>query len=110
MVLKLVAQILASSIRSNGFDFLAKLILNFVLKIFELFKGLRFGTHQIDISISTIIFRKRNEISVASSCLYAHRSTYIGMYEFQQVVGPLSYLGERHLCHLSKQTRLSTPI
>src|SRR5665213_3097122 len=67
MVLKLVAQILASSIRSNGFDFLAKLILNFVLKLFKLFKGLRFGTHQIDISISTIIVRKRNEISVASS-------------------------------------------
>src|SRR5688572_30122930 len=81
MIDKFVAQILASMIRSQGLNFLATLIFNFILKFLELFKGFRLVPHQVGISISTKIISKSYEVLVPSSGCRAHWSTYIGMYK-----------------------------
>src|SRR5688572_13484442 len=101
MIAKLVAQILASTIRSQGLNFLATLIFNFILKFLELFKGFRLVPHQVDIAISTKIISESYEVLESSSSRRAHWSAYIIMYEFQQVYCSLRKSCERRLGHLA---------
>ena len=69
MVIKFLAQIFATSIRSKCLDCLAKLILYFLLKRFEHFKLFRFMSHQVDITISAEVISKCNEVLVTSSSI-----------------------------------------
>ena len=64
MIIKLLAHVLTSTIRSQKFYSLAELILNLVLKLFELFKSFRLVPHQIDISISTQVIDKSHEVLI----------------------------------------------
>src|SRR4051812_30371424 len=85
MIAKFVNQIFTSTIRSQGLYFLATLILYLTLKLLELFKIFGLLLHQVDITISTEIISESNEVVISSSGCRAHWSTYISMYEFQQV-------------------------
>src|SRR3954469_10996679 len=85
MIAKFVTQIFTSTIRPQGLYFLPMLILYFTLKLLELFKSFRLMPHQVDITISSEIISKSNEVVISSSGCRAHWSTYISMYEFQQV-------------------------
>src|SRR3954462_5653630 len=80
MVIKLMAHVLASSVRPKKLYFLAELILCFILEFFELFKGFRLMFHQVDISIPTQIISKGNEVLITTPGCRAHWSTYITMY------------------------------
>src|SRR3954463_9022531 len=77
MVIKLMAHVLASSVRPKKLYFLAELILCFILEFFELFKGFLLMFHQIDISIPTQIISEGNEVLITNSSRRAHWSTYI---------------------------------
>src|SRR4051812_3119562 len=80
MVIKLMAHVLASSVRTKKLYFLAELILCFILEFFELFKGLRLMFHQVDISIPTQIISEGNEVLITTPGCRAHWSTYITMH------------------------------
>ena len=82
MIIKLLAHVLTSMIRSQKLYSLAELILNLILKLFELFKSLRLVPHQIDISISTQVAGKSHEVLIATSGSCAHWTTHIIMYKF----------------------------
>src|ERR1043165_3199517 len=106
MIIKLLTQIFTSTIRSQKFDRLAELILYFILKLLELFKGFRLMPHQVDISISAQVVGESHEVLVTTSSSRAHWSTHISMYEFQQVGRPLATLCKRCLGHLAVAPRL----
>src|SRR3954463_10802901 len=113
MIIKLLTQIFTSTIRWQKFDRLAELILYFILKLLELFKGLRLVPHQVDISISAQVVGESHEVLVTTSSSRAHWSTHISMYEFQQVgrfsqlfaKGVLVILPSRHDSHVSNDSK-----
>src|SRR6266540_478923 len=107
MITKLLAQIFTSTIRSQKFNCLAQMILYFILKFFELFKGFRFMSHQVYITISTEVISEGNEVlkPISSNC--AHWSTYIRMYEFQQVFCSFTDTGERRFGYFTQYTRFA---
>jgi hypothetical protein len=80
MHLKLVAQILALSIRMKVLDLLIKLIFDIILKFLELLKGFRLIFHQIDIPIST---QEGHKVTITIAHRDDHQSTHIGMYNSQ---------------------------
>src|SRR3954468_4497306 len=100
MIIKLLTQIFTSTIRSQKFDRLAELILYFILKLLELFKGFRLVPHQVDISIYAQVIGESHEVLVTTSSTRAHWFTHISMYEFPLVVRPLTTLCKRCLGHL----------
>ena len=55
----------------TGFYTFAKLVLHFILELFELFKGLRFMPHQIDVAIfaaiSAEVIRESYEVAITTS-------------------------------------------
>src|SRR6187399_269867 len=98
-----MTQIFTPTIRSQELYFSVTLILNLILKFFELFKGLRLVFHQIDIPVSTQVIREGENITVASASLNTHWTAHIGMYDFQQVGCSLHCSGERSLGHLAQE-------
>jgi hypothetical protein len=66
-----------------------------------------FVPHQVDVSTSTQVVGKSNEILKNTSGHEAHWSTYISMYKSQQVTDPLTVTSEMCFSHLPKQTRLA---
>src|ERR1043165_7926854 len=91
MIAKLVNHILATTIRSKVLDFLSELIFDFTLKFLELFKGFRLVLHQVNIPISTQVISKGHEVTKNIACGGVHGSTYICMYDPQQVIRMLHY-------------------
>ena len=85
MKTKLVTQIFSSTIRSQKFYFLVTMIFHFTLKFFELFKCFRLMFHQVDILISAQIICEDQKIMIPVASLNIHRTTYISMYDFQQI-------------------------
>ena len=83
MIIKLLAHVLTSTIRSQKLYSLVELILNLILKLFELFKSFQLVPHQIDISISTQVIGKSHEVLIVTSSSCAHWSTHITVYQFQ---------------------------
>src|SRR4051812_3033427 len=82
---KMIAKFMTQIFTSMTFYFLATLILYLILKLLEPFKSFRLMLHQVDITISTEIISKSNEVVISSSGCRAPWSTYISMYELQQV-------------------------
>src|SRR4051812_19376552 len=104
MLVKLVAQIFTSSIRSKKFDFLATLIFYFLLKLFKLLKSFRLMFHKINITITTQVISKGYKVEESTACRCTHRTTYIRMYYFHQVTCPFNISIERCFGHLSRKT------
>src|SRR3954465_10448942 len=67
------------------------MIFHFTLKFFELFKCLRLMFHQVDIPISAQIICEGEKIMIPAASLNIHRSTYISMYDFQQICCSLHF-------------------
>src|SRR3954466_15721233 len=85
MKTKLVTQIFSSTIRSQKLYFLVTMIFHFTLKFFELFKCFRLMFHQVDIPIYVQIICEGQKIMIPAASLNIHRTTYISMYDFQQI-------------------------
>src|SRR3954468_20842895 len=90
------------SYRSN-FYFLVTMILYFTLKFFELFKRFRLMFHQVDIPISAQIICEVLKIMILVASLNIHRTTYISMYDFQQIYCLLHCSGEQCFSHLAQE-------
>ena len=72
-------------------------------EVFELFKCFRLMFHQVDIPISAQIIREGQKITISASSLNIHRTTYICMYDFQQICCSLHSSGERSFSHLAHE-------
>src|SRR3990170_1475975 len=103
MKAKLVTQIFASAIRSWKFYFLVTMIFYFTLKFFELFKCFRLMFHQVDIPISAQIICEGEKITIPAVSLNIHWTTYISMYDFQQICCSLHSSGERRFSNLAHE-------
>ena len=79
------------------------MILHFTLKYFELFKCFRLVFHQVDILISAQIIREDQKIMIPTASLNIHRTTYISMYDFQQICCSLHSTGEWCFSHISHE-------
>src|SRR3954470_13384517 len=79
-------------------------ILDLTLKFLELFKGFRLVLHQVNIPISTQVISKGHEVTKTIACGDVHGSTYICMYDPQQVIHMLHYSIEWIPCHFSHET------
>jgi hypothetical protein len=102
MCAKLKTQVLSTAIGSEMLDFPIKLILNFTLEFFELFKRFRLVFHQIDITVSTQVISEGDEVTITIACRNAHWSTYVCMYDPQQIRRPFNETFERcpgHFAH-----------
>src|SRR3954465_11053905 len=87
----------------RNFYFLVTMILYLTLKFFELFKRFRLMFHQVDISISAQIICEGQKIMILVASLNIHRTTYISMYDFQQICCSLHCSGERRFSHLAHE-------
>src|SRR3954470_9777912 len=87
----------------RNFYFLVTMILHFTLKFFELFKRIRLMFHQVDIPISAQIICEVLKIMILVASLNIHRTTYISMYDFQQICCSLHCSEERSLSHLTHE-------
>ena len=103
MKAKLVTQIFASPTRSFKLYFLVMMILHFTLKLFEFLKCLRLMFHQVDIPISAQIICEGEKITIPAASLNIHRTTYISMYDFQQICCSLHCSREQSLSHLAHE-------
>src|ERR1041384_1356114 len=103
MIAKLVTQILATTIRSKVLDFLSELIFDLILKFLELFKGFRLVLHQVNIPISTQVISKGHEVTKTIASGDVHGSTYIRVYDPQQVIRTLHYPIEWSPCHFAHE-------
>ena len=79
------------------------MILHFTLKFFELFKCFRLVFHQVDILISAQIICEDQKIMIPVVSLNIHRTTYISMYDFQQIYCSLHCSEEQSLSHLAHE-------
>ena len=95
MKAKLVTQIFASTITSEKLYFLVTMILYFTLKFFELFKCFRLVFHQVDTPIPTQIIYEGEKITISATNFNIQWTTYICMYDFQQICCSLHSTGER---------------
>src|SRR3954463_4085333 len=86
------------------------MIFNFTLKFFELFKCFRLVFHQVDIPISAQIICEGEKITISATSLNIHRTTYICMYDFQQICCSLHSTGERCLSHLAHEARFHNQV
>ena len=107
MVDEVMGQIFATSVRPKCFNLLPKLVLNFSLELFELIKRVRLMSHQIDITKSTVIVSKSDEVSESLPGNGAHGPTYVSVYQAQQVTCPLTLTDEGRSCHLVHQARFA---
>src|SRR3954462_15533859 len=73
-------------------------------KFFELFKYFRLMFHQADIPISAQIICEGQKIMIPAASPNIHRTTYISMYDFQQICCLLHCSGERRFSHLAQET------
>src|SRR3989337_1277821 len=103
MLAKLMTKVFAFAIRPQKLNPFVTMIFNLILKFFELFKGFRLMLHQVDIAISTQIISKSHEVEIPTPCSFAHRTTYITMYYFQQFTCPFRMTRERRLGHFPHQ-------
>src|SRR3954465_810873 len=88
----------------RNFYFLVTMILYFTLKFFELFKRFRLMFHQVDIPISSQIICEGQKIMIPAASLNIHRTTYISMYDFQQICCLFHCFRERRFSHLVQET------
>ena len=79
------------------------MIFHFTLKLFELFKCFRLMFHQVDISIWAQIICEGRKITIPAASINIHRTTYISMYDFQQICCSLHCSGERSFSHLAHE-------
>ena len=87
----------------RNFYFLVTMIFHFTLKFFELFKCFRLMFHQVDIHISAQIICEVQKITIPAVSLNIHRTTYISMYDFQQICCLLRCSGNGVLVILPKR-------